>query len=141
MNWGHGITIFIVAFMAFILSMVYRATQRDVDLVAENYYEQEIAYESTISALKNGNESSVSIKQENNMLIIEFNENTKDVENGIISLYRPDNAKLDLTIDLKLINNEHKIPLEILAKGNYKLKLKWTDNNTNKLIEQDIVIP
>lgn len=141
MNWGHGITIFIVAFMAFILSMVYRATQRDVDLVAENYYEQEIAYESTISALKNGNESSVNIKQENNMLIIEFNEDTKDVENGSISLYRPDNAKLDLTIDLKLINNEHKIPLEILAKGNYKLKLKWTDNNTNKLIEQDIVIP
>lgn len=141
MNWGHGITIFIAAFMAFILSMVYRATQRDVDLVAENYYEQEIAYESTISALKNGNESSVNIKQENNMLIIEFNEDTKDVENGIISLYRPDNAELDLTIDLKLINNEHKIPLEILAKGNYKLKLKWTDNNTNKLIEQDIVIP
>ena len=141
MNWGHGITIFIAAFMAFILSMVYRATQRDVDLVAENYYEQEIAYESTISALKNGNESSVNIKQENNMLIIEFNEDAKDVENGIISLYRPDNAKLDLTIDLKLINNEHKIPLEILAKGNYKLKLNWTDNNTNKLIEQDIVIP
>ena len=39
MNWGKGITIFMIAFMAFIGSMVYYAFTKNADLVQEDYYE------------------------------------------------------------------------------------------------------
>jgi hypothetical protein len=45
MNWGKGITIFMVAFMAFIGSMVYYAFTKNADLVEEDYYENELNYD------------------------------------------------------------------------------------------------
>ena len=47
MNWGTGIVISIVAFMSFILYLVYGTFQENIDLVAEDICEllQEFAYD------------------------------------------------------------------------------------------------
>ena len=45
MNWGNRIILVFVCFIAFILSMVTRAFQQDFDLVAEDYYAQELNYQ------------------------------------------------------------------------------------------------
>lgn len=49
MNWGKGIAIFIISFMIFIGTFVYRAFQVKVPLVAENYYQQEISFQEKIN--------------------------------------------------------------------------------------------
>ena len=53
MNWGKGIFIFYSLFVVAILSVVYFAFTQEVNLVSEDYYQQEIAYESQIERIKN----------------------------------------------------------------------------------------
>ena len=45
MNYGKGITIFMIAFIAFIASMVYYAFTKNADLVRDDYYENELLYD------------------------------------------------------------------------------------------------
>ena len=45
MNYGRGITIFMIAFIAFIASMVYYAFTKNADLVRDDYYENELLYD------------------------------------------------------------------------------------------------
>lgn len=44
-NWGTGITIFIVLFVVSMSAMVFKASQQNVDLVTEDYYEKELAFQ------------------------------------------------------------------------------------------------
>ncbi|MCB9190933.1 MAG: FixH family protein [Flavobacteriales bacterium] len=55
MGWGTRITLFYGSFVAFMLFMVVMAVQQDFDLVADNYYEQEIAYQDRIDQMNNAN--------------------------------------------------------------------------------------
>lgn len=48
MNWGKGLAIFITCFILFIGALVYSSFQVKVPLVAEDYYEQEINYQTKI---------------------------------------------------------------------------------------------
>ncbi|MGB1317661.1 MAG: FixH family protein, partial [Flavobacteriales bacterium] len=58
MNWGWGISIFYGSFVVFMLGMVTLAFQQDFDLVADDYYEQEIAYQGRIDQMNNAAEDS-----------------------------------------------------------------------------------
>ena len=53
MNWGWKITIFMGIYMIGIISVVWYAMLLDVNLVTEDYYQQELAYEEQILRLKN----------------------------------------------------------------------------------------
>ena len=50
---GHAITIVFISFTVYILSFVYRSFTNEVDLVAEDYYAQEIAYQDRIDHIAN----------------------------------------------------------------------------------------
>ena len=47
-NWGYKILIVYLAFAGGILYMVYLTTLQNRDLVSENYYEEELAYQKVI---------------------------------------------------------------------------------------------
>ena len=44
-NWGTGIVIFITQFVVSMSAMVFKASQQNVDLVTEDYYEKELAFQ------------------------------------------------------------------------------------------------
>ena len=49
MDWGKGILLTIIAFVAFIMTLVVISVkQDDIHLVTENYYEKEIKYQDQI---------------------------------------------------------------------------------------------
>ena len=105
MNWGWRITIFLTCFIAFILSMVVYSFYTTNDLVAEDYYNQEIHYQMNIDAQKNALELSkeVQLTSETEVVKIQFpNDFNINYTDGEISFYRPDDAKLDQKFSLKL---------------------------------------
>ncbi|NJL13400.1 MAG: hypothetical protein HC913_10615 [Microscillaceae bacterium] len=53
MNWGYRVTILYLSFVAFMLTMVYMSFQYEVNLVAKDYYKQEMAYQKEIDKMKN----------------------------------------------------------------------------------------
>lgn len=52
-NWGTGILIGIIAFMAFIIGLVYFSVQQNFDLVERDYYPKALEYQQQIDKEEN----------------------------------------------------------------------------------------
>jgi hypothetical protein len=62
LNWGHSITIVIILFMAFILTLVYKMHYRNADLVQDDFYEQEVLFNSKKESIFNYEKADFKIK-------------------------------------------------------------------------------
>lgn len=143
MNWGHKITIAIIAFMSFILYMVVQASMKSVDLEAADYYNQGISYQELMEAMKNayGLEEKYIISQDANNLVVEYPHELvgKPLE-GTLHFFKPDNSKLDKKTEMKVNEGKQLIPLNTLSKGVYVLKVNWTSNGKEYYVEKSLNI-
>ncbi|WPP52090.1 FixH family protein [Catalinimonas niigatensis] len=142
MNWGYKITFAFTAFVVFILFMVFKSFQQNVDLVADDYYKQEIEYQQRIDKINNTNTLSqaVSFVQENQQLIVQFPEESKKLE-GEINLFRPSDARFDVSTQITLDEHQRQsIPTADIAKGYYKLKVDWKDGDKAYYHETSVFI-
>lgn len=51
-TWGHGIIVAIISFMAFIVGLVvyFTSTMKNSELITDNYYQEELMFQSVIDA-------------------------------------------------------------------------------------------
>ncbi|MCR9172747.1 MAG: FixH family protein [bacterium] len=100
MNWGKGITIALIMFIGFIVSLGVILMQQNVDLVAEDYYQQEIDYETQISAESNAKklDEQPSFAQDETYFIVNIPEG--EFTNMTVELSRPNNSDKDQTFDI-----------------------------------------
>ena len=141
MNWGKGITIFMIAFMAFIGSMVYYAFTKNADLVQEDYYENELNYDKNKESKANYEvmEEEVMLTQQEEGVVLEFPEHVVLAEDGKIKFYRPDQKKYDREFDLKLNeNNQQILSYENFKEGYYDVTVEWSDGAKNYIFEDQI---
>lgn len=126
MNWGTGIVISIVAFMSFILYLVYGTFQQNIDLVAEDYYQQEIAYQNVIDESSNYEdlEKELKITEEEKGIRFEFPHDSATIIEGTVSFYRPANKTLDKTFPVD--SNVFFVDYQELTTGLYLIKTNWT---------------
>tara|TARA_B100000378_G_scaffold211386_1_gene174396 strand:+ start:569 stop:1015 length:447 start_codon:yes stop_codon:yes gene_type:complete len=144
LNWGVGIVITIACFIGFIMFFVIKMStdkKYDHDLVTEEYYKQELAYQDQIDAQQNSARLAKNIQVEVTAegIQIKFPSEKKDIK-GEVSLYRPSNKKLDLEIPISLENQQMLIPAEKLVEGKYKLSINWKSNETTYLYKKDLQI-
>jgi hypothetical protein len=143
MNWGYRITIAFALFIIFIVSMVVIASSKSADLVAEDYYSQEVNYQEIIDARNNSVEikRQFKIKQDNNNVKLVFPESVGDKIEGTVHFYHPQNAKNDMTSELSLsASNEQLIDKSKLLKGNYTVKIFWKEGDKNYYIEKSCFV-
>jgi FixH len=144
-HWGHGILVALGLFMIFILSLIYIFTkhQNNSELVAENYYEEELRYQDVIDAKKNSAQLSnpPTLIQNQTALGVQFpaeysNENTKFKYH----LFRTDDQLLDLK-DAFQLNAAHnfQIPATLLKTGSYTLKIQWESQSKKYQIDYNIL--
>ena len=129
LNWGVGIVITIACFIGFIMFFVIKMStdkKYDHDLVTEEYYKQELAYQDQIDAQQNSARLAKNIQVEVTAegIQIMFPSEKQNIK-GEVSLYRPSNKKLDLEIPISLENQQMLIPAEKLVEGKYKLSINW----------------
>lgn len=141
MNWGKGITIAMVLFIGYIMTMVVIMISTSSDLVEDNYYEQGVNFEDKIQAIKNSQsiKDKLIINVDEQFLSIEFPSDVimDSVIEGKIHLYRPDNGSLDKHFAFsKKGGNTQLIPIEKIEKGNYKLLLSWKTSEKDYYIEK-----
>lgn len=130
-NWGTGIVIGIICFMAFILQYVIRVqvdARYDNELVTENYYQKEIEINGNRLKQENAIELGESLKivTTSQGIEVSFPEtfNQEEIE-GTISLYRPSNQALDQIFPLKLTSNNLLIPKSNLVDGRWDITLDF----------------
>ncbi|TLF45173.1 FixH family protein [Maribacter aurantiacus] len=144
-NWGTGIVLAFIGFIGFILFFVVRMStdkRANHDLVTEDYYRQELAYQKEIDAQKNATKdiNKLQVRKSPDGLEIRFPEkvNPKKIE-GTVSLYRPSNKQLDFDLPISLSNNHLLIPDNRLLDGRWDIKVSWNYNGTDYLHKENII--
>ena len=126
MNWGNKIALSFILFAAFIGYMVVKAFQEDFDLVAEDYYAQEINYQQKLNKLSNASESGkeVQVSQKGGEVLLTFPDKRTS---GKIHFYHPSRKIFDRTFEIRLADGlTQKIDRSELMAGSYRVNISWT---------------
>ncbi|OUR93431.1 cytochrome C oxidase Cbb3 [Flavobacteriales bacterium 34_180_T64] len=144
-NWGTGIVIAFIGFIAFILYFVITmSTSKDInnDLVTEEYYKEELGYQKEIDKEQNTKnlDQNISWKNTDDGLLIQFPENLNSKEiTGKVFLYRPSNKQLDFETTISLSNHNLLIPDNRLLGGRWNIKVDWQYKGISYLYKKEIV--
>lgn len=143
-NWGTGIVLAFIGFIAFILYFVIRMSIDDRanhDLVTESYYKKELAYQDEIDAEKLAVDSNAKLKiqKSSDGLTITFPEkyNFEEIK-GEVSLYRPSNRQLDFNFPISLSNTHLLIPDNSLLDGRWDITVMWKYNGKTFLHKEKV---
>ncbi len=143
-NWGWGLAIGMVAFIAFIMYFVISMTtskEFDHDLVTEDYYAKEMVYQQEIDAetnVRDLDQAMVSQKTEQGWIIV-FPESLEfEKIKGTAYFYRPSNEKLDFEIPLELENDTLLIPADQWIEGRWNITVDWDYEGKPYLYKQTI---
>ena len=143
-NWGTAIVIAFVGFIGFIMYFVVNMATNDKydhDLVVEDYYQQELKFQSNIDKEENSKnlKTDITWKKTKDGILVEFpNElDIKQIE-GSVFLYRPSNKTLDFEIPISLSNHNLLIPDNKLLDGRWNINIDWTYNNEAYLYKKAI---
>jgi len=144
-NWGTGIVIAFIGFIAFIMYFVVSMNindKYDHDLVTEEYYKEELAYQNEIDKLNNAKtlETDITYNRTNEGLVIQFPNNLDAKKiTGKMFLYRPSNKQLDFENSISLSNTHLLIPDKRLVDGRWNIKIDWQYNGKSYLYKASII--
>jgi hypothetical protein len=140
-NWGTGIFIAIVSFMAFILTFVYKSfSDENVhQLVSEDYYKDELHYQKEIDKLNNaaGLMENIVLSNSDIGITIQFPKD-KDFNKikGKVYFQRLSNEKLDFEKDIDLKSSNMLIPDSLLISGKWIVKIDWQYDDQEYLLKE-----
>ena len=144
-NWGTGIVLAFAAFMSFILYFIVSVMvdkTYDYDLVTEDYYGEELAYQGAINKLENAEKLPENVRYEHTAsgLVIYFPESMKTADiSGEIQLYRPSNKHLDFKMPIVLKGHSMVIPDDRFVGGRWNLTVDWKYAQTPYLYKQSLI--
>ncbi|WP_179020227.1 FixH family protein [Winogradskyella forsetii] len=143
-NWGTAIVIAFVGFISFIMYFVISMStdkKYDHDLVVEDYYGQELQFQTDIDHEENAKNLRTNIKwkKTNDGIVIQFPEDL-DINNieGKVFLYRPSNKQLDFETPISLSNHNLLIHDKRLLDGRWNIKIDWKYNTNSYLFKTEI---
>ena len=139
MNWGTRIAIGYGGFVVFIMALVVMAFQQDFDLVADDYYEQEIAYQGRIDQMENANSDGqkVNITKGNSGYELAFSEKAEEVK---VHFFRPSDDTKDVLLEEAAVESVLTVPSNQLIAGKYLVKVEWTANGKTYFQEDDLFV-
>ncbi len=142
MDWGKSIVVAFVLFAAFITALVIICIRQDVNLVAKDYYNQELQYQKQIDRIDQTAAliSKPSIAIENGMVRVDYADFQK-VEGGVLELFRPSDPLQDKKFSMNASNTGVQFfSTEGMQKGMYKARMKWTMMGTEFFVEQQVTL-
>lgn len=144
MNYGNWIVVAFVLFAGIIISLVVVSMRQDVSLVAGDYYQQEVAYQSRINEMSNVTTDGKTVDVVRNMqestLELVFAVTSGDVA-GEVTLFRPSDADLDQLYALSLDSSgRFSIATGDLKRGLWKMKISWSEDGQPYFVEKTIVL-
>jgi nitrogen fixation protein FixH len=143
-HWGTGIGIVFVVFAIGILIMVRISMNREVDLVSDDYYQQELRHQDQIESERRSNDLSehpsigVALGEVSLKLPRSF---SPDSTSGTLTFYRPADRHKDFIVKLRLDStNTQLVSTSSLQRGLWKIKARWAHHHQNYYHEEAIVI-
>lgn len=141
MNWGRGLTLFIVGFILAMLGMVYIAFKQSNEMIEDNYYDREVKYQEIIDAKSNLNPliGEFVLADSNDYILLRLPASASTaIQNGELRMIKMDAAASDNT--LKVTQTETQIDKAKFQKGLYHVKLGWDSEGKSYFYENDLMI-
>lgn len=144
-NWGTGIVVGMLCFIGFIMYFVITMSTDNAyshDLVTEEYYAKEMAYQTEIDAetnTRNLSKKVLSEKVATGWMLTLPTDFEPAKTTGNVLFYRPSNEKLDFEIPLTGDSNTVLIPAENLVPGRWNIIVSWDYEGTAYMFKQEIV--
>ncbi len=144
-SWGKAVFLVMTAFVLLMASFMYRAAFNQEELVAENYYEQEIKYQQQIDKLNRTGALGEAVRMEvvGNELVISFPPEVRGrAVSGELYLQRPSDSRADARLAIVVDSlGMMRVPIEERMKGAYNTVLEWRADEDEFLSKDRIHIP
>lgn len=144
MNWGNRLLLAFIVFGAGMFYLVYRSVSTRFELVEKDYYKQELRYQQVIDGKQEAGKlaTGVSIRQSENGIHLQLPEEMKEKTiTGEVWFYCAYDEKKDKKFKLQTDRNAaQSFPAEQVQPGNYTVKIRWADEQTNYYTEKMIQV-
>ena len=144
MNWGNKLIVVFIIFGGMISYMVYRCMQTPVNLVSEQYYKDELAYQQVIDGTRQANALSgkVQLAMVDGAIRIDMpSEMRGRAVRGTIFFYCPSDISRDRRFPLQTdIAGGQALGKGWVPGGHYTVKISWQTGGVNYFMEQPLVI-
>ncbi len=144
LHWGSGLVAAFLVFAAGVLTMVVISMNREVDLVTEDYYQQELKHEEQISSAKRSKAlgDSVQCRMSGDAFLLALPSLFRsDSTTGTLTFYRPADRKRDFVVPLLLSSgNKQVVQVGNLEKGLWRVKVRWKYRHEDYYREEAIVV-
>jgi len=140
-----GLMAAIAIFMLFIISFLIFSVMQPNRLVSGDYYSEDLAYQQRIDQIyRTGKLSNLPTFQyvpDEGVKLTFPNPWMAGELTGLLHLYKPSDAKLDLKYKLQLDRNgEQSIQIPILMQGLWQVKLSWQMESKSYYFEDSFVV-
>jgi nitrogen fixation protein FixH len=145
MNWGYRIVVAFGLGVAFILFLVWKTMQVDIEMVESNYYEKEMAFNGKLQATANAKAltNQITVEQQGQQILLTIDSTTSAaITNAEVHFYNPASEKSDKKITISASNNGlYYFPVASFTKGKYIAKISFTSAGKTYYAEEVIFIP
>jgi hypothetical protein len=145
LNWGHGIFITMAIFIVMMTSFMVRAFNNQEELVAEDYYAQELKYQERIDRMTNARAAGEAVRAEvyAGALTLAFPAQVRGkAVTGQVRLLKPNDSRADQVLPLA-VDTTGRCTLDTRGwmKGAYHLQVDWTVDGVEHYSEDHIHVP
>ena len=130
---------FVIGFIGCGTFIVF-CNRHPADLVAADYYEKEVHYQSQMENMQRTNSASVAFDAERQVIRISLSRQTlAGPATGSIQLYRPSATGLDRQIKLETDSHgEQVVDARSLVTGLWKVRVSWTTDQMDYFIDRKV---
>lgn len=143
-NWGTKLILVFGFFVAAMTALVIMSMKQKIQLVAKDYYRDELRYQQVIDAASLANKLSAKVKitKTDSFILVQLpQEMAGTAVEGEIVFYCISEAAKDRQLHLKTnMDARQLIPLNKLLPGSYAVKIKWLHNNLHYYTEQSLFL-
>lgn len=143
--WPVAIVAFFAVFATFLAVFVVWAVGQKQELVAENYYEQEVRYQQRLDKVNRtqviAGQAAVTFDAARNCIVVALPPAQAQGASGRIHFYRPSDARLDREVSLALNpTGVQTLDAKSLTSGLWKVRVEWTAQGQDYFLDQALVI-
>lgn len=143
--WPIAIITLFVVFGAFIATFIVFAVGQKQELVAENYYENEVRFQEQLDRVSRTRliapQAAVNFDASKNCILVSLPAAQTKGASGKIRFYRPSNSKLDHEVPLALNDQGiQTLDAKALTAGLWKIRVEWTANGLEYYFDQSVVV-
>lgn len=142
MSWSKAIILTFILFAGFIGTLVYQMCRQRVDLVRDDYYQDEIAYQQHIDRVDNAARLNtpwtVTYLEERQQVVFTLPDSLR---RGEITFYRPADRLQDRRVPIPEIHPIRQVvSTETMGRGYWRVKLTWTDGRREFYTENELFL-